>query len=119
MRDHAAIRRGAAENEVQKHEDKLTGARRQMSTLSQRYEKWCKSDDIEDRTHKQRYEAPYQSRSGNVKEKIFKNVSRGSKIRQNVQKYDKAILKIQDFSIYKMIHYIIEIQDLKFPHDLQ
>jgi len=28
-----AIRRGAAENEVQKHEEKLTGAWRQMSTL--------------------------------------------------------------------------------------
>jgi len=28
-----AIRRGAAENEVQKHEERLTGARRQMSTL--------------------------------------------------------------------------------------
>jgi len=32
-----AIRRGAAENEVQKHEERLTGAWRQMSTLRQRY----------------------------------------------------------------------------------
>jgi len=48
-----AIWRGAAENEVQKHEEKLTGAWRQMSTLRRRYEKWCKGDDIEDCTHKQ------------------------------------------------------------------
>jgi len=45
-----AIRKGAAENEVQKHEEKLTGAWRQMSTLRQRYEKWCNGDDIEDCT---------------------------------------------------------------------
>jgi len=56
-----AIRRGAAEIEVQKHEKKLTGAWRQMSTLRRRYEKWCKGDDIEDCTHNQRYEALYQS----------------------------------------------------------
>jgi len=56
-----AIRRGAAENEVQKHEERLTGAWRQMSTLRQLYEKCCKGDDIEDCTHKQRYEASYQS----------------------------------------------------------
>jgi len=34
---------------------------RQMSTLRRRYEKWCKGDDIEDCTHKQRYEESYQS----------------------------------------------------------
>ena len=34
-----AIRRGVTENEVQKHEEKLTGAWRQMSTLRRRYEK--------------------------------------------------------------------------------
>ena len=58
-----AIRRlgGAAENEVQKHEERLTGAWRQMSTLRRRYEKWCEGDDIEDCTHKQRYKASYQS----------------------------------------------------------
>jgi len=56
-----AIRKGAAENEVQKHEEKLTGAWRQMSTLRRRHEKWCKGDDMEDCTHKQRYEASYQS----------------------------------------------------------
>ena len=50
MRD--AIRRGAAENEVQKHEEKLKGVFRQMSTLRRRYEKWCKGDDIGDCTHK-------------------------------------------------------------------
>jgi len=55
------IRKGAAENEVPKHEKRLTGAWRQMSTLRRRYEKWCKGDDIEDCTHKQRYEASYQS----------------------------------------------------------
>jgi len=54
-----ATQTGAAENEVQKHEEKLTGAWRQMSTLRQRYEKWCKGDDIEDCTHRQRYEASY------------------------------------------------------------
>jgi len=59
MRD--AIRRGAAENEVQKHEEKLTGACRQMSTLRRRYEKWCKGDNIEDCTHKQRCEESYES----------------------------------------------------------
>ena len=59
MRD--AIQRGAAENEVQKHEEKLTGVWRQMSTLRRLYEKWCKGDDIEDCTHKQRYEESYQS----------------------------------------------------------
>ena len=56
-----AIRRGAAENEVQKHEEKLTGVCRQMSTLRRRYEKWGKGVDIEDFTHKQRYEESYQS----------------------------------------------------------
>ena len=59
MRD--AIRRGAAENEVPKQEEKLTGAWRQMRTLRRRYEKWCKGDDIEDFTRKQRYEESYQS----------------------------------------------------------
>ena len=59
MRD--AIQRGAAENEVQKHEEKLTGAWRQMSTLRQRYEICYQGDDIKDYTHKQRYEASYQS----------------------------------------------------------
>ena len=33
-----AIQKGAAENEVQKHEERLTGAWRQMSTLRRRYE---------------------------------------------------------------------------------
>jgi len=56
-----AIRRGAAENEVQKHEEKLTGVWRQMSTLRRRYDKWCKGDDIEDCAHKQRYEESCQS----------------------------------------------------------
>ena len=58
-----AMRRGAAENEVQKHEEKLTGAWRQMSTVTLRrqYEKWCKGDDIEDCTRKQGYEASYHS----------------------------------------------------------
>ena len=56
-----AIRRGAAENEVQKHEEKLTGDWRQISTLRRRYEKWYKGDDIEDCAHKQRYEESYQS----------------------------------------------------------
>jgi len=46
---------------VQKHEEKLTGTWRQMSTLRRQYERWCKGDDIEDCTHKQRYEASYQS----------------------------------------------------------
>jgi len=32
-----------------------------MSILRRRYEKWCKGDDIEDCTHKQQYEASYQS----------------------------------------------------------
>ena len=32
-----------------------------MSTPRRRYEKWCKGDDIEDCTHKQRYEESYQS----------------------------------------------------------
>jgi len=56
-----AIRRGAAENEVPKHEEKLTGACRQIITLRRRYEKWCKGDDKEDCSHKQRYEASYQT----------------------------------------------------------
>ena len=56
-----ATQRGVAENEVQKHEERLTGAWRQMSKLRRRYERWCKGDDIEDCTHKQRYEASYQS----------------------------------------------------------
>jgi len=56
-----AIWRGATENEVQKHEEKLTGVWRQMSTLRRRYEKWSKGDDIEDCTHKQRYEESYKS----------------------------------------------------------
>ena len=34
-----AIRREAAKNDVQKHEEKLTGARRQIVTLKRRYEK--------------------------------------------------------------------------------
>ena len=56
-----AIRRGAAENEVQRYKERLTGAWRQMSTLRQQYEIWCKGDDIEDCTHKQKYETLYQS----------------------------------------------------------
>jgi len=59
MRD--AIRRGAAENDVKTHEEKLTGVWKQMSSVSRRYEKWCKGDDIEDCTHKQLYEGSYQS----------------------------------------------------------
>ena len=55
-----AIQRGAAENEVQTHEERLTGALRQRSTTKQPYERWCKGDDIEDCTHKQQYEASYQ-----------------------------------------------------------
>ena len=56
-----AIRRGAAENKVQKHEEKHTGVWRQMSTLRRRYEKLYKGDEIEDCTHKQQYEESYQS----------------------------------------------------------
>jgi len=37
-----AIRRGATENEVRKHEKKLTGVWRQMSTLRRRYESGVK-----------------------------------------------------------------------------
>jgi len=46
---------------VPKHEEKLTGAWRQISTLRRRYEKCCKGDDIGECTHKQQYEASYQS----------------------------------------------------------
>ena len=46
---------------MQNHKKKLTGDWRQMSTLRRQYEKWCKGDDIEDCTHKQRYEESYQS----------------------------------------------------------
>jgi len=56
-----AILKGAAEHEVPKHEQKLTGAWKQMSTFRRRCEKWCKGDDLEDYTHKQPYEASYQS----------------------------------------------------------
>ena len=52
-----AIRRGAAENEVPKHEEKLTSVWR----LGLQYEKWCKGGDIEDCIHGQRYEESYQS----------------------------------------------------------
>jgi len=41
-----AIRRGAAENEVPKHQEKLTCAGRQISTPRRRYEKWCRGDDM-------------------------------------------------------------------------
>jgi len=54
-----AIRRGEAESEVQKHEQRLAGAWRHMRALRRRYEKWCTGDDIEDCTYKQRYEASY------------------------------------------------------------
>jgi len=56
-----SIRRETTENEMQKHEEKLTGAWRQMSTLRRRYKQWCKGDDIEACIHKQRYEESYQS----------------------------------------------------------
>jgi len=56
-----AKRRGSEDNEVPKHEKKLTGAWKQMSTLRRQYEKWYKGDDIEDCTHKQLYEISYQS----------------------------------------------------------
>ena len=59
MRD--ATRRGAAENDVQKHNERLAGAWRQMSTLRRRYKRVCKGDDVEDCTHKQRLEVSYQS----------------------------------------------------------
>ena len=48
-----AIRRGAADNAVQKHKERLTGAWRQMSTLRRRYQNWCKGGDIKDCTHTQ------------------------------------------------------------------
>jgi len=48
LRDKILVRRGAAENEVQKLEEKLTGAQRQIRTLRQRYERWGQGDDIED-----------------------------------------------------------------------
>ena len=48
-------------NEVPKHEKKLTGVWRQISTLRRRYERWCKGNDIEDCTHKQLYEESYQN----------------------------------------------------------
>jgi len=64
MRDTIiVVQRRAAENEVQKHEERLTGAWRQMSTLRRRYEKWCKGDDTEDCTHKQQYEASYHGKA--------------------------------------------------------
>jgi len=50
------IRRVAAENEVPKHEEKLTGVWRQMSTPRRQYERWRKGDDIEDCTREQQYE---------------------------------------------------------------
>jgi len=59
MRD--AIQTGAAENEAQKHEERLTGSWRQMCTLRQQCERWCKGEDITDYTHNQRYEASYQN----------------------------------------------------------
>ena len=40
--------------------ERLTGACRQMNTLRRQCERWCKGDDIQDCTHKQRYEASYQ-----------------------------------------------------------
>ena len=69
MRD--AIRRGAAENEVQIYEEKFTCAWRQMSTLRRRHKKWCKGGDIEDCTHKQRYEASYQSMVKGLQKNIW------------------------------------------------
>jgi len=41
-----AVWRGAADNEVQKHEEKLTGAWRQMSTLRRRHKNWYQGDDV-------------------------------------------------------------------------
>ena len=52
---------GAAENEAPKYDERHTGVWRRMSALRRRYEKCCKDDDIEDCTHKQRYEESYQS----------------------------------------------------------
>jgi len=48
LRDKILVRRGAAENEVQKLEKKLTGAQRQIRTLRQRYERGWQGDDKED-----------------------------------------------------------------------
>jgi len=64
MKELCCKLRRAAENDsvrCKKHEEKLTGVWRQMSTLRRRYEKWCKGDNIEDCTHQQRYEESYQS----------------------------------------------------------
>ena len=36
----------------------------------------------------------------------------GSKIRQNVQKYDRAIIEIQDLSIHKMKHDALVLQSV-------
>jgi len=52
---------GVAKNEVQKQEERLKGACRQICTLRRRYERWCEGDDIEDCTHKERYKASYPS----------------------------------------------------------
>jgi len=83
-----AIRRGAAENEVPKHEEKLTGAWRQMSTLRRRYGKWCKDNDIEDCTHKQRYEESYHSMVKVLQQNTWRKYLREStsKVQKDLQK---------------------------------
>jgi len=54
-------RRGAAEIEVPKHEEKLTCAWRQIGTLRRRYKGWYKGDNTEDCARKRRYETSYHS----------------------------------------------------------
>ena len=93
MRD--AIRRGTAENEVQKHEEKLTGVWRQMSTLRRRYEKWCKGDDKEDCTHKQRYEESYQSMVKVLQQNTWIDDTR------NLHLYTYLYMYTRSYGVYK------------------
>ena len=46
--DRHSIFHNTVRDAIRKHEEKLTGVWRQMSTLRRQYEKWCKGDDIED-----------------------------------------------------------------------
>jgi len=81
-----AIRRGAVENEVQKHEEKLTGAWIQISTLRRRYERWCTGDDIEDCTHKKREQKKRDREKMSESEKEKKKRGKDQKRNQKKEK---------------------------------
>ena len=66
-----------------------------MSTLRRRYEKWCKDNDIEDCTHKQRYEESYHSMVKVLQQNTWRKYLRES-TRATASKVEKKFTEERD-----------------------